>query len=534
MATLLERIFGTKPEEKTNDVPAAFAAEAYDPREENRGWISMGGNGFTPQINWLRSVERCERLVQQNGIFRRFIELITDFVHGNGFALDVAAQDDDLKDLEPCIAAIGRETFYGNVNRVDLKLRQQIFEQTMCGETCNPLTVNPQTGAVEIGFLPPKWINSVELSPMNITDPISITIQNGVWMFEDDKGALLKDGGHWKGSGIQKKLKVLRYDREPYLRDKDGNLITEIVVNEKGEPTERYKPNPHYGKLSGDVAYLRTGELIGQSRANGDGFAIIDWAIILDQIIHDVPKSRSIQRAFTIHLVLKGASQAEIDAAKNMALPTGLRPFVTNEKTELRMLNPSINIGEETELIRTLIRLTANAVGIPEYAVGDGTQTNVATAAEQAPVMWTKFMNRRKSWEAYLSTIFRYAVEQANDFGMLYRTIKKDGVESKGETVRLSPEQLSRITTNVVFLPFEKSGADQTATAFKSIVDAVLLASREGKYISNETARQIVANQLATVGIKIDPEDEKRQIEKERRLAGVTPSGAESDMQDIE
>lgn len=498
--------------------------DAYERDFISRNFIGASGGtlGIVTPVNWMRQAIQAEKLSLQNGIYHRILEIMRDGVLGNGIKKFVKARRQDLKPYEKSIEDIIQKCFWGQVNRVDLHIGQWIFEQFMNGEFCSPVLVHPTNGFCTIGYLPGRWVSDVQLNPRNFADAYKIRVEDGEWIFDVNN---LIDGGKmdYSKKTIDDWYDVIRYDADPYIRDEKGKI--------KFDKDGKALLNGSYMSLNGNAFYFRTGNLIGQKRGQGDGFPIADWVITLEQGIRDFLLRYDAQAALVYDLLIKGASDDEIkEKWARIVLPTGRIPFAHNESVELTLHSPTIRIEDLTSFIRTLVVLIAGAAGVPEFMMGDGSQTNVATAQAQGPVLWAKFQNRRTLWEAQLGVMVRFVVEQANKCGRIYAT-NPDG--TKGEAKKLTAEDLDEIEMGLQFEPFERGDKKDQSDFVTGLVAACLAAEQAG-YIDHEDGRTVVRAAFASFGLSTTDESldasKKQGSDQTDPLKGKGASGEDVDM----
>lgn len=493
--------------------------DAYERDYYSRDFIGSSDVGQVSPINWYRQAVRAEKLAQQNGVYHRILEIMRDHTFGNGIKEKCATSDTKLSNIEPSVSEVIRKGFFGKINRCDLKVPQWIYERFMVGETVLPARLNKTNGFVEIGYLPARWIQDIIIDKRNVANVKAIKVQQGEWLFNSKS----PDGGEmeWAEDCDPDLYKIIAYDRDPILLSPEGKPILDSA--------NQTQTNPNQGKLSGDVFYFRSGNLLGQKRGQGDCFPIADWVITLEQGIRDFLSRYDAQASLVYDLLIKGASEDEIrDKYSKIVLPVGRIPFAHNESVVLSMHSPTLKIEDLTSFIRTLVVLISGAAGIPEFMMGDGSQTNVATAKEQAPALYAKFQNRRSQFEAEYEMICQYLVQSANDAEMLYVT-NDDG--TKGEKIHLTSEQLDTFDVGIIFMPFERTNPKEQADTITANVNSIRSCETFG-YIDHESAAQLAQSQLTPLGFKITTETATAQIEEERddQMQGMGASGAAIDM----
>lgn len=519
-------------EQLTRDPKAAIiggAAEGYDAMSSgdlyySPGFIPAASRYGVVPIYYLRAVMREEKLDQQNGIHKRILEIIRDHIYGRGVQFTVKANDEKLKGLEPCLNDIVNKFHKGERNKVKEKIPQWIYEQCLAGEIHIPVSVNPTNGDLMLGYIPARFVTDIALNWTDSSDATAIKVQEGRMFVPDSDGTDIA----YEYLGQPHVMKVVRYDSDPWERDEKGS----ILVNENNIPQK----NPDFNRLSGDCFTTRTGNLIGQSRGQGDLFASADSIIKLEQALVDFIDRYNVQAALTYDITVTGMEEDEIKKRYGkLILPVGRRPFLHNDKVILKMLSPEVKVQELTELLRTIMRFVCAIAGIPEFMMADGTSTNVATAQEQTPALYAKFDMRRDIWSSVLKLMLRYAIEQKSKHQKIYFTdTNDDGVETQGKTYELTNDDLDGMEIGIDWLPFERSNSDMIAKIIKAVMDVLTVAIQQ-KLLSKQTGQEVLWAQLSQIDAKITPETERQRILEEGEASQqTTASGNPVDFQDVD
>jgi hypothetical protein len=492
------------------------------------------GYGLYP-MNYFRANAQAERLSQSNGFYHRVIEMARDHICGEGFEIDVDTSDPDLKEYIPSMKDILQETFFGPENQVDQRYHQWVYEALMSGMLALTAIVRDNDGFVEFGDIPARWIVDVFQNPQNASDILAIKTSPGEWIPQHT----IKEynGKSVSVAGLSRKMfhdgntyKVVRYERKAWECD------------EKGEPaldpdTKLPIPNSDFGKLVGEVFLIRMGNLRGQKFGQGDGFHIHDLVTELEQIIFLFRRAYEIQLNLVLWLKYSNIEDDKLDEKAKMVVPTAPLPLITNDSVDVQMLSPELRPADLTELVKTLARFIAGVMGLPEFTMGDGTDTNVATAGEQALVMYQKFVNKRRQFETFFAFMGLYCITQANKRKMLYRTKVVNGENKRDEIGQLSWQALRKFKVNGRLLPFPKTNMKDNADLVKSLADSVIALlgiTVEGKQLFDPMMfRDMLLDQLTTLGFSIDRAAMEAKDSVADDLTGSSPTGAKVDLQDV-
>jgi hypothetical protein len=451
-------------------------------------------NSAIMMYNWHRVVTIVEKLIQSNAVGKRFLEIIRDHVFGQGVEFNVSTTNEAFRPyLESANEEI-RKTWQHPRNNFDAVIPTWIFEDAAYGEVAIPVETAKLTGDCWFGYLPVKNIASVNVSAFNYLDVLSIKVQN--FTFKNTKR------NEWKPiwQGHSETLNTVRYNSNEFEVDGDG----EVKVDKK---TNLPIPNLEYGRITGNVFFYRSLNTLSTIRGVGDLFHSLDQLLTFDQALIDVWNSYDTQRAVTWDMTIENGTQELIDKYAEMPLPTGNLPFVHDQRIKLEPKAPAIKVEDLSQIVRTFMVILCGSVGIPEFAMGDGSQTNVATAYEQMPTLYAKYTNRRKTWQSRLQQILRFILERKNEAGMLRN--------DKGEMKRFTIKELNDFMITVEFKPFERNNGSEMATMFSTLVQTLTVVKQNG-WITDETAAKAARTQLTQFGVEIDEQVELADLKSER------------------
>jgi hypothetical protein len=502
MAELVKQAFGEHVQ--TNYAPSSpvHVAESAPGRASTpSNYVPITGTGVPLiQLNWHRAATIMQKLIMQTGIAKRLHSAIRNYIVGEGLEWRVTTRDETLAPVIESIQEVLDAFVNHPRNNLKQRIHQIIFEHSAFGETCIPVHVDEFTGEVILRNMPVIWISEVLVNPMDADDVITLKTQQGQWK----ANKRMKDGGYMHWNKNEHLHNVVRYDFEQFILDDTGKVV--VVTDDAGECKAI---NPNYGTISGDTFYFRSNNLLGSTRGWGDSFQVMDLMQALDQFLFDSANRLDMQASVVWDLEVDG-NDTEVQKWQNQPLPTGAKLFAHNKRVKLEAKSPQIKVEEFVNFIKLLRQLIAGSVGIPEYAMGYGGDTNVAT--EQAPVMNSEFNNRRTWWEQNLAFMFRFVVEQANKRGMLYA--KNPDPTKANETFKLTTKQLKKLEINVTFKPFNRSDLAKMSEALAALANA-LMAFEEQKYITHDVAMQVARQALATFGIDVSQESEEATLEDE-------------------
>lgn len=171
-------------------------------------------------------------LYDSNPMAGRIIEIIEDFVIGDGFTF--SAVDPDVKEV--------LENFWNDPdNNLDEEMNVNVVELFLFGELCLPVWVNSANGAVKLSYVDPKSILKITKEPNN--PKINKTL---IWK---------------KPSGtIERELKIINVDRN--TRSKT------------------------YGYLVGECFYSTINKVSSATRGRSALLRVADWCLHPDTLIN--------------------------------------------------------------------------------------------------------------------------------------------------------------------------------------------------------------------------------------------------------
>jgi len=336
------------------------------------GWRPYSGRLSTRDLTpttQTRMQQIAYYLWVTNPLAQRLVELVTDFVAGEGISLK--AEDEQVQ-------AVLDEYWADPVNARDENLPREISELSIFGEQLCVLAANPVSGAVRLGYVDPQWIESVEYASLEalpgraMAMPIAVTLTRVA------------------GERDQKRLAIIHRDEDPY--------------------------SPTYGQLIGEAMYFAVNRARAASRGISDLFASADmidahestlWALVnradmAGRFIYDVKLTGMTKEQIAEWLKINGKPPA----------PGAIRAH--NEGVEWTLPSYQVGAGDSGETARGVRVHVLGSRGVPEHWYGSGADANLATATAQGePII--KMLGRRARYVK--------AMEQAKGEYVLARKI---------------------------------------------------------------------------------------------------------------
>lgn len=438
--------------------------EATYSQREDASWTRLSGRGVKglslPARD--RQLDMAFQLWLTNGLAKRVIEILNDYVCGDGFDFKVKSDvegfdENKLKWMNKVV-----DDFW-KVNKIRLFWEKKCTDLSVNGMLIQPTFVNEQNGSVKLGFIDPKNIDHVLFNPLNVEEVTGIKL----------KASAL---------GVDKTFKAVTT-----LLDRDS--LTD----------------PAYGLMQGECFYWAINNLTNQPEGVSDLLASLDWIDVLDQMIFNVLDNTRLQNIYVQKVILKNKNEEQLKQwEKDHPFPTKPSRFVGNEDTEMELLSPKIQGSENAEIVRIIKNYALATFGYPEHWFADGGNTNLATATVQdAPVM--KKMAKRQNYVSYI-------LEQMATFALHMGYLKKR--QFPGISATLDREDVLNAMVEIIKPELMQRDLKSASEALKEI-SATLAQAVNAKFISDETAGTIFRSIVSVIGYTVDDKSELAKIADE-------------------
>ncbi|MBI1397060.1 MAG: hypothetical protein GC151_13875 [Betaproteobacteria bacterium] len=441
-----ERVAGwLAPNASTSTHLREAATATVDPDEDQ--WRRLSGD-LGRDLNSVtqdRMQAISAKLWEANNLANRIVELPIAYMLSEGVRLT-------SPDAE---AQTALDAWWGDpINRMDERVPELLRGLSIFGELCLPAFVNELSGRMRFGYLDPALIATVVLDPENPGQPIGVVTK------KDRKG-------------IARRFRVI-------LLGPDSDLFTSRTKEIRATFTD------------GDAFYFRVNNLPGGSRGRSDLLPQADWLDGYDNFLFGELDRAQFLRAFIWHVVMKGATQDQVDAyAKKLATPKPGTTKVTNDSIEWNPLTPSLQSADLSNLARLIRNHALGGATIPEHWFGGGGDVNRAVGAEMAEPTIKMFSMRQRDVKAILETMGRFVLwRKANAAG----DQEVDWTKPEFQAEAVFPEMSPKDTTKY-------------ATALQQVVTAVGIAVDAGR-MTEMTAVRLIATVAGRLGVEINAEDE--------------------------
>jgi len=399
-----------------------------------------------PSYQFDRQARIVYYLWQNNAMASRIIELMVDFIMGDGITWSV-----------PCkkLDDILWEFWSDPDNDFELFQYSMVEELFLYGEFILPLMVLEPSGKVKTGYIDPINVIEVVKNPFNsrIAEELRIKVENE--------------------SGIpeEKVVKVIK-------RDKDVLSKT-------------------FGKLIGDVMLFQINKVSNASRGISELYRLADWIDGLDNSLFSSLERIYHLMSYIWDVTIKDVyDKKQLEEIKQEILKEPFTPssiHIHSDKQTINTLSPDLKSEQITNYVELLRNFVLGGAGIPTSWYGEGDITR-ATAQEQGTPVLRKLRRKQKYVKKIFEKIFEFVKEKAID----YKRIEK-GKDYQNE------DEL-----NIEVVMSEIAGKDIVSliNSMDGIVKVLVMAENQ-EWISKDRAREIYNQFMKRIlDIDIEPENE--------------------------
>jgi hypothetical protein len=400
-----------------------------------------------------------------NPIAHRIIEIIKDFVIGDGFSY--TAED-------PKVLEVLEKFWEDSDNDMDMTIDDNVAELSLYGENCFPVWVNPIDGAVKLSYI----------DPANI---VKIT--------KNRKNPRWQDKIIWKsvGSTKERELDIIQIDRNPRSKT--------------------------FGKLIGDAFYFSINKPISATRGRSDLLSLADWIDGYDQFLFARLERAFLLNTFIWDVKAEGLNKEELEEmVRNMPTPKPGSIRAHNEKVTWEAISPKLEGADASNEARLFRNQILGGVGFPEHWFAEGSGTTRATAMEMGIPTLKKLMSRQKKVKYQYEFICRFVIDQAilagtlpddvdTDFKIIAPAIFSKDIKGVADSLNAYADSLIKAVSNNWITN------DEAANAFK-----VLISQAGVEELSDDSGAVGEAPEE-------DPEEDPAQVEEEGQVKKAAPTG---------
>jgi len=338
------------------------------------------------------------------------------------------------------------------VNNLDIDFPNLMMWLSILGEQVWPVEVNPANGHVTLGYADPSTVKDIIVSAHNVKEIVQVEL-------------------YGRTGGTGRKLNAIR-------RDANGGSKT-------------------FGRLNGECFFFALNHPPNSPRGRSDYLTLFDWIDSLERYGYNYLERAELLLNFIWDIQLKGMTEEEIrDWLRNQAPPNPGALRAHNENVEWGAVAPDLKAHDYRSGFDMGKGFILGALRRPESWFGGGGKA-YQTEAEQFGQVPVKDLEERQLLIKFIyGQVIRFVLDQAAVHG------------------RLTEQQADAGFT--VNMP-EISRSDTTAmtNAMPQITTSLSLAE-QNTWISTKTARRLYSFLVGMLGYDIDPEEEEREIGKQR------------------
>lgn len=416
----------------------------YDPNNEGFRRMSGSDRDLSP-MDQDRMFELAYWMFDTSAMFKRLAKMDSDFLFADPILIQA---------VSPSVQEIFNNFLLRH--NFDITFTDRMMWLSILGEQCWPVTVDPSSGAVTIGYLDPASIKDVAVFAADHSLVHSL-------IFNTPPG------------NPDRTLRLIHLDLNPLHKKTFGYLIGECFFFALNHP-----PNSPRGRSDFRVLF---DWIDGFERY---GFNYLDRAELLMNFIWDVTLNGCDETKIKEWLVTNGPPD-----------PGAVRAH--NENVKWEAVTPKLNATDVAAGFNMGKSFIMGAAGRPDSWFGSGGKVYSSEADLMGLVPTKDFKRRSRLYGSYVREILDFVLSQAVIAGAL----------SPGED----------ITYTVTMPKISRSDFTAIAASLPQLVTSLKSAKEEG-WITDQTGSRIFVASCNQMGEEIDSEDEfsSAQKEKEERI----------------
>lgn len=335
-------------------------------RKEDESWRSLTqGKRDLTQVKQDRMIEIAFWLYDMNGMAHRIIEMVKDFVIGEGIQIQAS---------NPNVRKLLLEFWHHSVNNMELKQDYKARELGIFGEQFYPVFVNEQNGFVQLGNIDPSRIKDLTLNPENAEEILEIQTK------DNDDG------------GPGKVYKAIRLGRD----------------------------SENFGRYIGDCFVFQINKVSTAKRGRSDLFSIADWLDGYERFLFNRLERSHLINTFLWDITLQGANKEQVkEFMEDQLLPRPASMRAHNDKVKWDSVTPDFKADDasgEAKLLRTHL---LGQVGLPPHWFAGGEGITRATAVAMGTPVFAMLRSRQKIIRYMFTEILNYVIFQAVEHNRL-------------------------------------------------------------------------------------------------------------------
>lgn len=426
-------------------------------------------------------------LWENNPFAKRIINLTVDYVLGEG--VTVVAKDDD-QSLNDAIQKRLDLFWFDPINRMDLKLFDKVREIGIYGEQCWSVHVNPVDGHVRLGYIDPSIILAVICDPRNAEIPQAVKLRTRPG--EPDV--------YYRVIHVDERPGSESYGRMVGREMIDGQLAEAIYDDTVNSVT------PQAITFAGECFYFAVNKVSNAKRGRPDLLAVADWVDGYDQFLMGELDRLLLTKGFIWDVTLTGMQQAEIDAyAGKQAPPNPGSVRYHNDKVVWNAVTPDLKAMDAKAHSDLLAAYISTGSELPKTWLNATDDVNKASATELGEPAFKFLTARQRQCRYVLDQVITFVLDQAELKGALPKRANEPG------TRRPTPWAFS-----CQFPELRPKDLMGLSTTFNQSMDALTKARAE-LLIDKDTAQEVTAMIVNLIGIEVDLETMRDNLDKEEK-----------------
>ena len=429
--------------------------------------LTQGPADLSPLVQ-QRMQELALYLYDKNPLAKRGLELIRDFVVGEGFS--ILSKDKSTQEVISNVWGDGR-------NNMDQRILSFVLELGLMGEQALAAFVHKSSGHVRYVHIDPRAISDALPRPGHPDECLAIKVV-----------------GH---TGAEDRwIKVISYDDEGRLVGAEPGET--LKTTQSGEPVPYYSPKDLEGSdtyLAGAL-FFPINKTSGATRGRSDLLSIMDFVDLYDKLVFDEAERMSFLRAFIYDVTVKNADAVELGKrAMNEPPPKPGTVKWHNENEEWKALSPELNAQDGATTADLVLSLIATGLGVPKTYLNGTMDVNRATAQ----AMDDPGLKRMRTRQLYVVSCIRTMVEFALDQAVLAGALAAPKGGKHSFTIDV-PDMTSK-------------DIQKGAQTLQAGIQALGM-GKAASWVDDDTAIQALTLMLGSMGVNVDKDDLLERLKK--------------------
>ena len=312
-------------------------------------------------------------LYDSNPMAKRILEIMRDFVVGDGFKYSV---------VDPGVKEVIDNFWNDPDNNLDEELDTNVLELGIFGELCLPTWVNKADGSVKLGYI----------------DPVTI-----LRVFKDKSNPKIHRKLRWK-------------------KPKSPKEIDLDIINIDKRITSKTE-----GKLIGECFFFAINKVSGATRGRSDLLSLADWLDGHDQFLFARLERAFLINSFIWDITCEDMNEKELkEFVKGLTLPKSGSIRAHNQKIKWEAIVPKLESDDASNEARLFKNQILGGAGYPEHWFSEGGKTTRATALEMGLPTLKKLKSRQRKFIGFLKRILNYVIDQAIIAGTLKEGVNRE------------------------------------------------------------------------------------------------------------